>query len=42
VLDAAKKLRLAYLEEDEDRIILKSIMYINLVTCCRCWMPQIS
>jgi hypothetical protein len=26
VLDAAKKLRLAYLEEDEDRIILESIM----------------
>ncbi len=30
VLDAEKKLRLAYLEEDEDRIILKAIMYINL------------
>ncbi len=30
VLDAAKKLRLAYLEEDKERIILKSIMNINL------------
>jgi hypothetical protein len=30
VLDATKKLRLANLEEDEDKIILKSIMYINL------------
>ncbi len=42
MLDAAKKLRLAYLEEDKDRIILKSIMYINLVPYCWCWcwMPQ--
>ncbi len=30
VLDAAKKLRLAYLEEDEDKIILKAIMDVNL------------
>jgi hypothetical protein len=30
VLDVTKKLWLAYLEEDKDRIILKSIMYINL------------
>jgi hypothetical protein len=30
VLDAAKKRRLTYLEEDEDRIISKSIMDINL------------
>ncbi len=30
MLDAAKKLRLAYLEEDEDRIILKAIMDVNL------------
>jgi hypothetical protein len=29
-LDAAKKLRLAYLEENKDKIILKSIMDINL------------
>jgi hypothetical protein len=29
VLDAAKKLRLAYLEEDQNMIILKSIMDIN-------------
>ncbi len=40
MLDAAKKLRLAYLKEDEDRIILKSIMYINLVPYCRFWMQQ--
>jgi hypothetical protein len=40
MLDAAKKLRLAYLEEDEDRIILKTIMDTNLVPYCRCWMPQ--
>jgi hypothetical protein len=29
-MDAVKKLRLAYLEEDKAGIILKSIMYINL------------
>jgi hypothetical protein len=29
LLDAVKKLGLAYLEEDKDRIILKSIMDIN-------------
>jgi hypothetical protein len=31
VLDAAKKLRLAYLEEDEDMVILKAIMDIDLL-----------
>ncbi len=30
VLDVAKKLRLAYLEENEDKIIIKSIMYSTL------------
>jgi hypothetical protein len=30
VLDAAKKLGLAYLEENEDKIILKFIVDINL------------
>ncbi len=30
VLDAAKKLRLAYLEEEEESIILKAIMDVNL------------
>jgi len=35
VLDSAKKLRLAYLEEDKDRIILKLFMDINLVPFCR-------
>jgi hypothetical protein len=38
VLDATKKLRLAYLEEDKNKIILKAIMYINLTPFCRCWM----
>jgi hypothetical protein len=40
VLDAAKKLRLAYLEEDENKIILKAIIDIDLPPCCRCWMPR--
>jgi hypothetical protein len=30
VLDAAKKLRLAFLEEEEESIILKAIMDVNL------------
>jgi dynein heavy chain, axonemal len=30
VLDAAKKLRLSHLEDEEDRIILKAIMDVNL------------
>ena len=39
MLDATKKLRLAYLEEDEDKIILKFIMNINPNSFWRCWMP---
>jgi hypothetical protein len=38
VLDATKKLRLAYLEEDEDKIILEATMDINLNSFWRCWM----
>ncbi len=41
MLDAAKKLRLAYLEEDEDMIILKiTMVIINFPPYCRCWMRR--